>query len=114
MLVMLDKEITVEPPNKGHFGTNHCVHRRDVLFSEVSKCITTMQFLGNYKVSFMRGCPFLEGSFIGGFNIRIVKHHDYKYSSHIIFYILESKQNSELNPKCHSQEAQQEREGKLC
>ena len=27
---------TVEPPNKGHFGTNHSVHyQEDVLFSEV-------------------------------------------------------------------------------
>ena len=32
---------TVEPPSKGHLGTNHSVNcREDVLFLEVSKCIT--------------------------------------------------------------------------
>ena len=34
---------TVEPPSKGHFGTNNSVHCREaVLFSEVSKCIIAM------------------------------------------------------------------------
>ena len=58
----------MEPPNKGHFGTNHSVHcREDVLFSEVSKCIITMG-TGTYEVSIIRG-PFLRGSFIGGFTV---------------------------------------------
>ena len=49
---------TMEPPSKGHFGTNHSVHcREDVLFSEVSKQLLS----GHYKVPFMRGCSFSEG-----------------------------------------------------
>ena len=36
------KQDTVEPLNKGHFGTNHSVHCREtVLFLEVSECILT-------------------------------------------------------------------------
>ena len=42
---------------------SHC--REAIFFSEVSKCII-IATLGHYEVSFMRGCPFLGGSFIGG------------------------------------------------
>ena len=64
---------TVEPPSKGHFGTNHSVHCREaVLFSEV---LLQWEYLllGQYEVSFMKSCPFLGGSFIGGSTVMVVK-----------------------------------------
>ena len=54
----------MEPPSKGHFGTNHSVYcREDVLFSESS----TMGFatFESLQTSVLyEGCPFLGGSFI--------------------------------------------------
>ena len=62
---------TVEPPNKGHFGTNPSVHcREDVLFSEVSKCIIIATFRTLRSVLYER-MSLSGGSFIGGFTCKL-------------------------------------------
>ena len=58
--------ITVEPPNKGHFGTSHFVFCREVvLFSDVKNVLLQWE-RGIEQCPLQRGCPFLGGSFIGG------------------------------------------------
>ena len=52
----------VGPPNKGHFGGSHVVLCREVVLFLRSK----MYWSYGNRVSFMSGCPFLGGSFIGG------------------------------------------------
>ncbi len=54
---------TLEPPNKGHFGSRHFVlYREAVLWWEVKKSIQVVP----WRVSLMRGCPLVGGSIIGG------------------------------------------------
>ena len=59
---------TVEPPNKGHFGTSHFVlYREAVLFLEVKNVL--VQWEGCAEMCPLQGgCPFLRGSFIRGPN----------------------------------------------
>ena len=68
--------ITVEPLNKGHFGTSHFVLCKEaVLCSEVKNVL--LQWEGCTE----GGCPFLGESFIGGstvpLSLNLPYHHAY-------------------------------------
>ena len=63
---IVEVAITVEPPSKGHFGTNHSVHYRkeNVLFSEVfiTMEISTFGTLRSVSLEVVpfSECPLLE------------------------------------------------------
>ena len=70
---------TVEPPNKGHFGTSHFVLCRDVVLSlEVDNVLVLWESerLGPKEVSFIERllllCPLFRGSTIRGSTVIII------------------------------------------
>ena len=57
--------ITVEPPNKGHIGTFR-LSLVERLSSSRRSIYTQNVQLVHFCLSFIGGCPYLGGSFIGG------------------------------------------------
>ncbi len=65
--------IVEEPPNKGHFGTSHFVHCREVvLFSEFVSVLHVHSWGYWGSVLCKRGCPFLGESFVRGSTVLLL------------------------------------------
>ena len=83
-LMKLVVVVTVEPPSKGHFWTNHFVICREaVLFSEVENLLH-IHFEGYGKCPLYKGCPFLGGPFITGLIVLTIKQ-EYFFFTNFIF-----------------------------